>query len=128
MVKIIVDTSVFVDHIRADKGALRELLLLQKSKKALLYIPSIVILELWRGLSMDNLNVQKSVERMLLGIRIVDLTKQLARKAGELVRNEMVVDSEDAIIAATALYLDAQLATNNRRHFQKIKNLRFFKN
>jgi predicted nucleic acid-binding protein len=44
--------------------------------------------------------------------------RALARRSG------MGLSVQDAWIAATALALDAPLATNNRRHFESIQGLR----
>ena len=127
MVKIVIDSSVFIDHIRADKGNLRELLSLAKSEKAKLYIPTIVITELWRGYSMDKIEVHDSVVKMLRNIKVIELTKQLAKESGKLLRKGKVLDIEDAVIAATTMYLDAELATSNIKHFKKVKGLKIFK-
>lgn len=123
--KIVIDSSVFIDYARSKKGIYLELLS-QASRGAPLYVPSIVLVELWAGTSMGKANKTKEVERLLGGMTIQPLTKQLAQKAGELVRQKRVVEVADAVIAATALFLDAQVATRNTKHFQKIKGLKLF--
>jgi len=126
--KIVLDTSVFVDYTRAKLGPLPFLINLAKQKRAILYVPSVVILELWAGASMVAQAEQRSAKKLMGGMKIVELTRQLAEKAGELSRQSRVEDFIDASVAATALYLDAELATANKKHFEKVRGLKLFKN
>jgi tRNA(fMet)-specific endonuclease VapC len=126
MVKIVIDSSVVIDYTRVGFGVLPHLLLLKKSQKVEIYIPTSVIFELWAGESMERGVVEKKIRRLLSSMKTVNLTKQVARKSGELVRRKQINSGFDAIIAATTLYLDAQLATNNVKHFKKVKGLRLF--
>ena len=120
---IVVDSSIFIDFTRAKKGYLPEILALKTG----IYIPTVVVAELWSGKSMNNEKEEKLVEKMLAGFKAIDLTKDIAKTTGTLVRNNQILWAFDAVIAATALYLDAQLATRNQRHFLKVPNIRFFK-
>lgn len=127
MVKVVIDSSVIVDYTRAGIGHFPQILTLRKAGKAKIYIPSTVILELWAGDSMAEESEEVKVNRLLAPLKRVDLTKQIAKRAGELVRLGQIDSFQDAAIAATALYLDAQLATQNRKHFEKVKRLKLFK-
>ncbi|OGM13169.1 hypothetical protein A2V80_01080 [Candidatus Woesebacteria bacterium RBG_16_39_8b] len=127
MVKVLIDSSVIVDYTRAGIGALPQILLLKTARKAEVYIPTTVILELWAGDSMTEESEVVKVNRLLAPLKIVDLTKQIAKKAGELVRLGQIDSFQDAAIAAIALYLGAQLATQNRKHFEKVRDLKIFK-
>lgn len=100
---------------------------LARKKKAVLCIPSAVFLEIWAGSSMDNPEIVKKTKRILSIFKVYDLTRQVAENAGALIRNRQVGTSLDAIVAGTALYLGARLATLNKKHFVKIKILKFFK-
>jgi len=126
MVKVLIDSSVIVDYTRAGVGAFPQILLQKTSRKAEVYIPTTVILELWAGDSMTKESEVVKVNRLLAPLKIVDLTKQIAKKAGELVRLGQIDSFQDAAIAATALYLDAELATANKKHFEKVRGLKFF--
>ena len=127
MVKVLIDSSVIVDYTRAGVGAFPQILLQKTSRKAEVYIPTTVILELWAGDSMTKESEVVKVNRLLAPLKIVDLTKQIAKKAGELVRLGQIDSFQDAAIAAIALYLGAQLATQNRKHFEKVRDLKIFK-
>jgi len=41
-------------------------------------------------------------------------------------RKRDVIGFADSIVAATTLYLDAQLATSNKKHFENVKGIRLF--
>jgi predicted nucleic acid-binding protein len=123
--KVVLDTSVLIDYFRADKGPLLDILQSKSSGGAYVFIPTIVISELWAGNSMSRKKEVQKVERLIKSFDVVDLNMQTAKLAGGLRRKKMV-GGFDSFIAATALQLDAQLATGNRKHFEKVKGLRFF--
>ena len=125
--KIVVDTSIFVDYIRSKKGILPELMKLASKKQTTLYVASVVILELWAGLSMNDDDIYKKVKRLVKVAKVINLTGQLAESSGELRRKKEVIGNMDAVVAATALYLGAELATNNKKHFEKVPGLKLFK-
>ena len=124
--KVVVDTSIIVDYIRVGFGLYEELVILSKKKSVRLYIPTLVILELWKGRSMGAKDMVSKVERMLKVCKTLPLTEQIAKHSGELIRNGKFNDFIDASIAASAVYLDAQLATRNKKHFEKVEDLKLF--
>lgn len=121
---IIIDSSVIIDYIRAGVGYLPDLLSASGSSKLL--APTVVVLELWSGKSMNSIKNQRRVELIFSSMERVALTETIAKRAGNLVRSGSIHNSFDAIIAATALELDAKLATGNSRHFSGIKGLKLF--
>jgi len=127
MKKVVLDTSIIIDFLRTKQGLFSELALLEKTGSTLLYLPTVAVLELWKGNSMDIHDVESSVERILQVTRDIPLSKQLAKKAGELIRKDTVSDFVDSVIAASTLYLEAELATLNQKHFAKVKGLKIFK-
>ncbi len=122
--KIIVDTSVIIEFLRTGKGVYVDLMEKASKKSAVVYVPAVVVLELWKGQSMKNSETEKRVEKILLPMKSVDLTKQLAKKAGTIIRENNMDDFLDSVVAAAALYLDASVATLNKKHFTKIKGLK----
>lgn len=124
--KIVIDTSIFIDYSRASTGLYQNLIGGAVTGKYDLYIPTIVLLEFWSGREMNKKINITNANKLFLGINVIDLTKSIAKSAGELVRNDKMVGF-DAIIAATALKISAQVATNNIKHFSKVKNLKLWK-
>lgn len=124
--KIVIDSSVIIDYVRAEKGIFSQLVGLARKEKAVLYVPSVVILEIWSGESMKDKSAEDLVKKLLSITKVHDLTRQLAESAGKLAREKLLDSFTDAAIAATALYLDAELATANKKHFLKVKDLKIF--
>jgi len=126
MKKIVIDTSVLIEFARTKKGGYLKLKKLAGQGKVLLFTPTIVVFEFWSGDSMNKSENRQKGEEIFLGIEKIGLDEGIAKRAGELFRKEHV-DSFDAIVASTALGLDACLATENIRHFSKIKGLKLYK-
>lgn len=126
MTKVVVDTSIVIDFTRAGVGQFFDLMKAAKAGEIEIFIPTAVILELWAGKTMKLLKNQKEADKLFSGIKRVDLTEAIAKLAGELVRQNSSIQPMDAIIAASALENEAYLATGNRRHFSRVKNLKLF--
>jgi len=125
--KVVLDSTVFIDYSRAQSGPFEKLAAMARLGSLTLYTPSVVIAELWTGRGMNTKAVRVKMERLLQITKTVPLTKQLAKSSGELFRATKTGNLFDAVVAATALYLDAQLATSNQKHFSKIKGLKLHK-
>lgn len=122
--KIVIDTSVFIDFSRARVGLFKELI--NKSKEnADLYIPTVVLSEFWAGDDMNDKTNVKNAERLFEKVIKIPLDEKIAKSAGELMRKKEIFGF-DAIVAATALELGAQVATSNTKDFSKIKNIKLY--
>lgn len=111
MADVLVDTDVFVDHLR---GA-AEL----KVGRHRLHYSVITRAELFAGSSGTDLVVQ------LLGpLREVAVDRDIAERAGR-VRREAGIRLPDALIAATAIERKLELASRNTRDFERVRGLRF---
>lgn len=122
---VVVDTSVFIDFARAKVGIFDKLINLYMKETIELYIPTIVITEFWAGDDMKIKRNIKNAEKLFFHLKRQDLNEEIAKLAGELIRNKLVTGF-DSIIAATALYLNAQVATKNNKHFLKVKGIKLF--
>jgi predicted nucleic acid-binding protein len=108
---LLVDTDVFVDHLR---GARR----LRPGPHRLTY-SVITRCELFAGRSADE-----EILRSLLGaFREVPVDRSIAERAGRL-RRERQILTPDALIAATALEHGLGLLTRNARDFEAVPGLR----
>ena len=126
MVNVVVDTSVLIEEIRLGSDLWLQLKKESKLGKIKLISPSIVLTELWAGKSMSKKSNEKYVERMIDVVVVVDVRRELAKKAGEIIRKYKTVGF-DAIIAATCFQYGAELATLNTKHFKMIKGLKLYK-
>jgi predicted nucleic acid-binding protein len=107
---VLVDTDLFVDHLR---GAAE----LRPGKHRLHY-SVITRAELFAG---SSATVQ--IPQLLAPFRELPVDRAVAERAGRIKR-QSGLRMPDALIAATALQHGLSLATRNRRHFQPVQGLR----
>ena len=92
-----------------------------------LYLPSIILFELFSGLSSRKTGVANKISEIRKYFTEVDLTPEIAKRAGEMNRDVAgSLDLPDYIIAATTLEIGAQVVTLNQKHFQKIPGLSIY--
>jgi len=111
VVDVLVDTDIFIDHLR---GA-AEL----KPGRHRLHYSVVTRAELFAGNSATDL-----VSQLLAPFREVAVDRSVAERAGRVAR-EFQLRLPDALIAATALESRLVLATRNRKHFDKVRGVRF---
>ncbi|MEM3563255.1 MAG: type II toxin-antitoxin system VapC family toxin [Candidatus Jordarchaeaceae archaeon] len=119
---ILVDTDVIIDHLRGFENS-KKLLKEVELGNFLAYFSAITEAELYSGQRTSVKSEQRIVERLLKIMHRVDVNSEIARKAGEL-RREYGVELPNAIIAATALILGAELVTRNIKHYKSIKKIK----
>lgn len=110
MADILVDTDVFIDHLR---GAVE-----LKPGRNRLHYSVVSRAELFAGSTATDL-----VSQLLAPFREVTVDCSVAERAGRVVR-EFQLRMPDALIAATALENRLTLMTRNRKDFEKVRGLR----
>lgn len=127
MTKVLLDTNIIIDYLRGALGPLPQLVDLQEEGKGELYLSSLTIMEIYAGLS--STKMEKELQLLFDTCTVVPFDALVARFAGELKRDKKfrTVPVADYLIGSTALWLKAQLATRNKKHFQGIPGLKFFK-
>ncbi len=110
MANLLVDTDVFIDHLR---GA-REL----TPGRHRVHYSVVTRCELLSGDVGSAL-----VQRLLDPFRELAVDRRVAERAGRI-RRETGLAVPDALIAATAIEHDLAVVTRNRRHFEPVKRLR----
>lgn len=123
--RIVVDTSILIDHLRG--GTKWEAFIADVDKDAELFLPTIVIFELFSGSSTKNPRKRQDIVNFLKQFRNIDLDEQIAKRAGELFRDfKKTLQVPDYIIAASALEIGGIVATLNRKHFEDISGLSLY--
>jgi len=107
---VLVDTDVFIDHIRGHAP-------LEPGRHRVHY-SVITRAELFAGTSASD-----AVTRLLGPFREVEVDRSIAERAGRI-RREVGIPMADALIAATAVERRLSLATRNTRHFEAVRGLR----
>ena len=122
--KIVVDTSVLIDHLRGVDAAVR-LLAESLGHNHELWSSTLVRTEILAGMR----DSERGPTTLLLGtVRWQEVTISVADRAGELarkyLRSQPGIDTVDYVLAATTEALGARLYTLNVKHFPMIKSLR----
>lgn len=107
---LLVDTDVFIDHLR---GA-AEL----RAARHRLHYSVVTRAELFAGNTATDLATQ-----LLSPFREIAVDRAVAERAGRVVR-EFGLRLPDALIAATALEHNLQLSTRNTKDFERVRGLR----
>ena len=115
MGEYLVDTDVFVDHLR---GAHE----IRPRKKDRLAYSVITRAELYAG----RADAEEEVARLLDGLVELPVTRWTAETAG-WIRRTTGVRLPDALIAATAMENGLSLRTRNRKDYEQIPKLRLAK-
>jgi predicted nucleic acid-binding protein len=112
----LLDTNILILSFRKTEGY-RELLD-TLAKDDILYVSAMTRLEIVRGMRDHERN---ETFNLLDSMETIDVTIEVADKAGELIRawrtKGMILGDADAVIAATAINHNLALITTNEKHF-----------
>ena len=118
----LLDTGVLIRHLRGQRRTVRSLRALGRLGR--LGIASITRLELHAGMFPDE---RFATQKLLARFVCLDLDREIADRAGDLVRESRVrgklIGVPDAIIAATAMRHGMTLLTYNAADFAGIPGL-----
>ena len=123
--KMVIDSSILIDYIRG--GSKWEEFVQEVSADTEFYLPTIVIYELFAGASTKSLKHSQELTDFLKRFEKIDLTEQIAKRAGELFRDlSQKIEIPDYIIAASALEIGGAVVTLNQKHFAQIPQLKLY--
>lgn len=118
--RLVLDTDVLIDYLRGNDNAILFLENLQQQ----LCVSVITVAELYAGVR--NKKEQRVIDKFLSAFDVLPIDQDTATKGG-LFRREYGpshgVGLADALIAATAVNCQSQLATLNQRHFPMLEVL-----
>lgn len=120
--KIIVDSSIIIDYLRGGKKWDEFMDFIEKDTQ--LFLPTVVIFELFSGNSTRNGRKLREMIAFIHEFQRIDLNENIAKVAGELFRDGKIkIQAADYIIAASALEIGGAVLTLNQKHFQQIPHL-----
>lgn len=123
--KVIVDSSIIIDYLRGGKKWDKFLNYIERDTQ--LFLPTVVIFELFSGSSTRNGRKLQEMIAFIHEFQRIDLNESIAKAAGELFRDvKMKIQAVDYIIAASALEIGGTVVTLNTKHFQKIPGIKTY--
>jgi predicted nucleic acid-binding protein len=122
---ICLDTNVLIAHKRAKKADKDKTFLFRLTTQGYQFaVSSITVYELLRG---DNQDEDIYWKTMFSNMRVLDFDSRCAEYAAKIYQDlkarGMLIESEDLLIAATALSHQMKLATGNIKHFNRVIGL-----
>jgi tRNA(fMet)-specific endonuclease VapC len=121
---MVIDTSLFIEHIRAKNKLSTTLYLLPESSQ--LFISSVSLYELFMGAT--SAEKENDIRTITEDLQLLPFTKDVAVKAAQLYhllkKENKLIEFRDIFIAATCIVNDQPLATLNKKHFQRIDGLK----
>lgn len=115
----IIDTNIFIDYLREYHPGIEYIESLEPKETG---FSAITETELVSGSKCSRRKVRDTVLQFLHSWQKIDVDNPIARKAGDI-RRENEVSINDAIIAATALNHSATLVTRNTADFEEVEEL-----
>ncbi|MHB8482813.1 MAG: PIN domain-containing protein [Nitrospiria bacterium] len=114
MKNIVLDTDILINFLRGHEKARTFLSTL--IDQAILYCSVITIAEVFAGMREQE---RKKTEELLDSLNIIEVTKEIAEKAGSYKNRikSQTLELDDCLIAASAESIDAILATGNTKHY-----------
>lgn len=127
MQKVVLDSDIIIDHFRQGSGIFDLLVMDSAENKTKVYLPGIVYTEINGGHDSKKADKLKQIKQLPIMFEFIPADQQISQQAGFLIRDYANLGTADALVAATALFLNAKLATRNKKDFEGIEGLKFFK-
>lgn len=127
MQKVVIDSDIIIDHFRKGSDTFNQLVRESIENKTKVYLPAIVYTEINSGQDSKYAQGLSQIEKLPQIFEFVPANQEISQKAGSLIRDNQQLGIADAIIAATTLSLKAKLATRNKKDYQGLEELKFFK-
>ena len=120
--RILIDTSVIIDHFR--KKQKEKSLLYDLSKENILFLSAVSKFEFLVGTKPSQIS---QTEKIINGFSILSFNSNVAgvasRIAKKLKSENRIIEFRDIFIAATAIANNMPLSTLNVKHFERIDDL-----
>ncbi len=115
---IVIDTDILIDLIKGVKSS-RQFIESQDE----ICFSAITELELVSGKKCDDGAEREKVLSLLSSFTKIDVGNQIALLGGDI-RRKSGISAQDAVIAATAISLNSELASRNKKDFSRVAGLK----
>lgn len=116
--QICLDSDILIDLALGNE----EIINFIKSTEASWYTTAISIFEIWS----ERNEKQKNIENLIKGLNKESFNEKSALKAGEirkiLKEKGEIIDIRNIFIGAICIDKNLELLTNNKKHFERLKN------
>jgi predicted nucleic acid-binding protein len=111
---VLLDTDVLINLLRGREKA--RLFIEKAASDGVVGCSVITVAEIYAGMKAHE---KERTDALLDGLEIIEVTRSIAEKAGIYKANTKghALELDDCIIAATAFYMKATLATGNGKHY-----------
>jgi tRNA(fMet)-specific endonuclease VapC len=121
---VLIDTSLVIDYLRsADKPTTRFISLFKAHD---LVISVISVFELLNGATTKEKITD--IRKICKSLTIIDFNVECAEKASEIYRElktqNKLIEFRDILIGATAIANNYPLATSNKKHFERLREIK----
>lgn len=129
MKKLFIDSNFVIDYLRGI-GYTKFLMEKIQTKQLEAYLSVVTLFELYVGalLSNDPKRKFEDIGSLTSWFYVVDITSEIMLIAAKihvsLRKRGAMIEIQDILIAATALSMNMELITKNKKHFRNIEGLR----
>ncbi|MCI0692351.1 type II toxin-antitoxin system VapC family toxin [candidate division KSB1 bacterium] len=121
--RLLIDTSILIDHLRKTQKDKTVFYLLASQYDCL--ISAITEFEFSIGSTPSN---RQFTEELLARLPVLPFDSACVKSASQIYRDlktkNQLISLPDIFIAATAITYDLQLSTLNKKHFERVENLK----
>ena len=121
MNNLVLDTDIFIDLLRGFEKAKNYFEELNREDN-IIYYSAVTEIELISGKECSRIDKKAEIIKILSQFSKIPVDNKIAVKAGDF-RREYEAPFTDAVIAATAFFMKADLATRNIDDYKKIKEI-----
>ena len=125
MEKVLIDSDILIDFLRGFDLRYKNFFKRIYRKEITGLISLITIVELYSGADTQDKRKLEFLEKSLLPLEPIGINLETAKLAGDW-RLRYKLSIPDSLIAVTSFIEKAKLFTFNQKHFQKIKEIKFY--
>lgn len=124
---MVIDTGIFVEHLRSKDKT--NTTLYRLSDQSYLYISAVSVYELYMGATTRE--KEHDIKMLTEDLIVLPFTDTVSIKAAQIYHrlrlNNQMIEFRDIFIASTCIVNDLPIATLNKRHFERIDELKIIK-
>ena len=123
--RLVLDTSVLIDHLRGRPAAATELIPSAIARGDELWSSYVVRAELLAGMRAEEETATRDLMRLVSWVEVDESISETAGALGRCyLRSHPGIEVADLIVAALVQELDAELKTTNLKHFPMLEELK----